>query len=40
MEDLEKGRVAANAEDFEAAYNKWKRLADDGDDDVGYRRNY
>ena len=40
MADFEKGRVAANAEDFEIAYNEWKPLAEDGDNGVGCRWNY
>lgn len=37
LADFETGLAAANAEDFETAYNKWKRLAEDGDGNVGYR---
>lgn len=37
LADFEAGLAAANAEDFETAYNKWRRLAEDGDDNVGYR---
>ncbi len=40
MADFEKGRVAANAEDFEIAYNEWKPLTEDGDSGAGYRWNY
>lgn len=37
LADFETGLAAANAEDFETAYNKWKRLAEDGDGNVAYR---